>query len=165
MALPSSGAISLNQMHVEAGGSSGTQCSLNDSDIRGLISKGSGSQMSFSEWYGASSSTTESSLVFTAGNFTLYSANTFHFAGNQQNSQIFWTGTIVVSNSNASYNFHSYLSGSNLASNTPFPAHSGTIGGWRYFGKRGDAGYPFGDDFVSGIDFPANRTTSSSYPF
>ena len=54
MALPSSGALSLNAMHVEAGGSSGTSASINDSDIRGLISKASGAQMSFSEWYGAS---------------------------------------------------------------------------------------------------------------
>lgn len=54
MALQTSGAISLNQIHVEAGGSSGTTASINDSDIRGLISKGSGATMSFSEWYGAS---------------------------------------------------------------------------------------------------------------
>jgi hypothetical protein len=53
MALQTSGAISLNQIHVEAGGSSGSQASINDSDIRGLIGKGSGAQMSFSEWYGA----------------------------------------------------------------------------------------------------------------
>ena len=55
MALPSSGALSLNAIHVEAGGSSGTLASINDSDIRGLISKSSGAQMSFNEWYGASS--------------------------------------------------------------------------------------------------------------
>jgi len=55
MALPSSGQIDLNAMHVEAGGGSGVQCSINDSDIRGLIGKGSGVQMAFSEWYGASS--------------------------------------------------------------------------------------------------------------
>ena len=59
MVLQSSGAISLNDMHVEAGGASGTQCTINDADIRGLISKGSGSQMSFNEWYGASSVITE----------------------------------------------------------------------------------------------------------
>ena len=54
MPLQSSGAISLNQIHIEAGGTSGTQASINDSDIRGLIGKASGAQMSFSEWYGAS---------------------------------------------------------------------------------------------------------------
>lgn len=52
MALPSSGAISLNQMHVEVGGSSGTAASINDSDIRGLAFKSSGAQMSFNEFYG-----------------------------------------------------------------------------------------------------------------
>jgi len=60
MALQSSGAISLNEIHIEAGGSSGTLCTINDSDIRGLISKGSGVTMSFNEWYGASSAFTTS---------------------------------------------------------------------------------------------------------
>lgn len=57
MALQTSGAISLNEIHVEAGGSSGSQASINDSDIRDLISKSSGAQMSFSEWYGATAET------------------------------------------------------------------------------------------------------------
>ena len=61
MALPSSGSISLNQMHIEVGGSSGSQVSLNDSDVRGLISKNSASQMSFNEWYGATSFTADNS--------------------------------------------------------------------------------------------------------
>lgn len=56
MPLPSSGAISLNQMHVEVGGTSGTQASINDSDIRGLVSAAANSQMTFSSFYGASSS-------------------------------------------------------------------------------------------------------------
>lgn len=55
MALPTSGPLSLNQIHVEAGGTSGTTVSLNDSDVRGLIGKGSGVTMSVGEWYGASS--------------------------------------------------------------------------------------------------------------
>lgn len=54
MALQTSGAISLNDIHIEAGGSSGTTCTINDSDIRGLIGKASGATMSFNEWYGAS---------------------------------------------------------------------------------------------------------------
>ena len=60
MALQSSGAISLNEIHIEAGGSSGTLSTINDSDIRGLIGKSSGATMSFSEWYGASSAFTTS---------------------------------------------------------------------------------------------------------
>ena len=54
MPLQSSGAISLNDIHVEAGGSSGSQASINDADIRALIGKSSGATMSFNEWYGAS---------------------------------------------------------------------------------------------------------------
>ena len=53
MAVTSSGQITLNEIHVEAGGTSGSQASLNDADIRGLIGKASGTQMAFSEWYGA----------------------------------------------------------------------------------------------------------------
>ena len=56
MALPSSGQITLDEMHVEAGGTSQTQSSVDDSAIRDLISKGAGVQMSFNEWYGASGS-------------------------------------------------------------------------------------------------------------
>lgn len=55
MPVQSSGAISLNDLHVEAGGTSGTQCSLNDQDIRDMIGKASGATASLSEYYGASS--------------------------------------------------------------------------------------------------------------
>ncbi len=66
MALQGSGAISLNEIHIEAGGSSGTEASLNDTDIRGLIGKGSGVQMAFNEWYGASAAL----YSFTSHTFT-----------------------------------------------------------------------------------------------
>ena len=55
MALQSSGQISLNDIHIEAGGSSGTQAGINDSDIRGLIGASSASEMEFADFYGASS--------------------------------------------------------------------------------------------------------------
>lgn len=58
MALPTSGPLSLNQIHIEAGGTSGTTASINDADIRALIGKASETTMSFSEWYGASGSVT-----------------------------------------------------------------------------------------------------------
>lgn len=61
MALQTSGQISLNEIHIEAGGSSGTQCAINNTDIRGLIGKSSGAQMSFSEWYGAANEVTVTS--------------------------------------------------------------------------------------------------------
>ena len=53
MTLPSSGAISLNQMHVEAGGSSGSQVSMGDTDIRDMVLAPSFTQNSFSTYYGA----------------------------------------------------------------------------------------------------------------
>ena len=54
MALQSSGQITLNQIHIEAGGTSGTQASLNDTDIRSLAGISSG-QIAFNNFYGASS--------------------------------------------------------------------------------------------------------------
>lgn len=58
MALQTSGQISLNDIHVEAGGASvsGTACNINEADIRGLISASSGAAMDFADWYGASAS-------------------------------------------------------------------------------------------------------------
>lgn len=63
MALQSSGQISLNDLHVEAGGTSGTQASMNDSDIRGLLNAAANSQMTFSGFYGASSSILSTTLT------------------------------------------------------------------------------------------------------
>lgn len=54
MALQTSGAISINDIHVEAGGSSGSSVTINDTDVRALISKASGAASNFGEWYGAS---------------------------------------------------------------------------------------------------------------
>ena len=63
MAVPSSGQISLNDFHVEAGGTSGSACTLNDADIRGLISKGENAAMNFEEWYGASALVHSTTMV------------------------------------------------------------------------------------------------------
>ena len=52
MATPSSGAISLDQMNVEAGGSSGSTISINDSQIRFLDSKSANATSSFDDFYG-----------------------------------------------------------------------------------------------------------------
>lgn len=86
MALPASGTISLNDIHIEVGGASSTQCSINDSDIRGLIGKTSGAQSSFSEFYGASNTSVSvsSSSWYNTGagtssnKWTGYSTNKSH---------------------------------------------------------------------------------------
>tara|TARA_B100000941_G_scaffold218837_1_gene161569 strand:- start:2919 stop:3596 length:678 start_codon:yes stop_codon:yes gene_type:complete len=76
MALPTSGALTLNAIHVEAGGSSGTTCSLNDTDIRGLtaasgrtINSTQGTNIDFADFYGASAVTAAAdvSLTMTIG--------------------------------------------------------------------------------------------------
>ena len=51
MGTPASGTITLNEVHVEAGGSSGSQCSFNDSDIRSICASSVGSQFSMSDMY------------------------------------------------------------------------------------------------------------------
>lgn len=69
MTLQASGQISLNDIHVEAGGTTGTACQINDSDIRDLISKGAGVASQFSEWYGASAE----SITWPTSATTVYS--------------------------------------------------------------------------------------------
>ena len=75
MPLPASGnSISLNQMHIEVGGTSGTTCSLNDSDIRGLtpgagrsINSTLGTNIAFGNFFGASAAVADFSTTLTSG--------------------------------------------------------------------------------------------------
>ena len=50
MVLQTSGTITENQIHVEAGGSSGTTVGMNDADVRSMIDKASGASNAFSEY-------------------------------------------------------------------------------------------------------------------
>ena len=75
MALQTSGAISLNDIHIEVNGTSGTTCSINDADIRGLIDKGRGAQRSFNEIYVASNIT---HIVASGGSTTTSGNYKFH---------------------------------------------------------------------------------------
>jgi hypothetical protein len=98
MALQTSGAISLNDIHIEAGGSSGTQVSMNDSDIRGLIGKASGVSMSFSEWYGAAS-TAVGVITIAANQFSYgYSAGVSGVLayGSVSPSPFYFKGTQII---------------------------------------------------------------------
>lgn len=54
MPLQGSGQISLDDIHVEAGGTSGTQAAVNDSDIRALINASSATEIEFADFYNAS---------------------------------------------------------------------------------------------------------------
>ena len=70
MPLPTSGSLSLDQIHVEAGGTSTTTASINDTDIRGLIDKGSAVTMAFNEWYGATANIAGQATINIAGSGT-----------------------------------------------------------------------------------------------
>lgn len=140
MALQSSGAISLNEIHIEAGGSSGTLCTINDSDIRGLISKGSGATMSFNEWYGASASvshtvstsgtiyteydTTSGEYFVNAGVNTNQTSIGINYAGAGYDGQYFLalmsnsTSTNIATTLNSTYDYVAWSSGSNSISAT-----------------------------------------------
>ncbi len=105
MPLQTSGTISLNDIHVEAGGSSGSQASLNDADIRALIGKSSGAQMGFSEWYGASANWTATVTIgilsagklnvygYNAGTYGSISDTTINSFGNRTINSVFWNGS------------------------------------------------------------------------
>jgi len=54
--LQSSGQITLDEIHVEAGGTTSTEATVNDTDIRDLISAASASEMEFADFYGADGS-------------------------------------------------------------------------------------------------------------
>ena len=51
MAITSSGAISLNDLHVEAGGTSGTACGFDDADIRDILEKSAGASHALGDYY------------------------------------------------------------------------------------------------------------------
>ena len=80
MALQTSGAISLNDIHVEAGGTTGTSASINDADIRDLIDKASGAQSSFSEFYGASAVAPFASWTTSFGNIQVTTEGTIQIS-------------------------------------------------------------------------------------
>lgn len=114
MALQTSGMISLNDIHVEAGGSSGTACTINDSDIRGLIGKSSGAAMDFADWYGASNVVDTQTVTVGLYSITVY--------GNTSNTRGFSTG-LTGSISDGTCNFKSgatieYLAYSDQNGNT-----------------------------------------------
>ena len=80
MALPTSGALSLDAIHVEAGGTTNTTASLNDTDIRGLtagagktINSTPSTTIDFDDFYGASSAPTNPTVTVGTGIFSFFS--------------------------------------------------------------------------------------------
>tara|TARA_Y100001935_G_C17294094_1_gene505104 strand:+ start:727 stop:1332 length:606 start_codon:yes stop_codon:yes gene_type:complete len=121
MALQTSGAISLNDIHVEAGGTSGTNASINDSDIRNLISKASGVAMSFNEWYGASS---QQLVSFTISSATWGKFNATGYDGpgsqNPSGAGSISNATLPTLNNATSWNTSPALVINNVSTETAF---------------------------------------------
>ncbi len=90
MATPSSGAISLNQIHVEAGGVSGTACTMNDPDIRLIAGVGSGATASFSTYYNRAA---DASFTMTVGHRSVTTSGQYSSTTNVWRG--YWGGTFV----------------------------------------------------------------------
>ena len=104
MALQTSGAISINDLHVEAGGTSGTTVSLNDSDIRALIGLSSGASNSLNAYYGASAAIYEGtnlSVSYGFSTLTTTSGKTTTTVGYMH--QLLPTGTSISSIGSGNY--------------------------------------------------------------
>lgn len=133
MALQSSGAISLNDIHVEAGGSSGTTASLNDSDIRGLINKASGATMSFNEWYGASAAYYTGAMIVGTFTFAPYGSGSAQHYG--YSSGVFsGTGGSLTPTSNSAWQSGATIIQLNWTANTVRLRINATAtnSGWSY---------------------------------
>jgi len=125
MTTPTSGAISLNQLHVEAGGTSGTSVSLNDSDVRRLKDGSSGVSSTFSSFYN------RTRYLVTCAQGT---DGTFNATGFKTSSPTFgsrsptsltwtsatWTGLYYNLNSPNAYTYQLLLGGSGSGSNSGF---------------------------------------------
>jgi hypothetical protein len=95
MTLQTSGQISLNDIHREAGGSgqSGRTAGMNDADIRALIGKGSGATSGFNEFYGASAG----SFVIDEGSYsTSYGYSRVGQSYGQLSGKTDWRGATVL---------------------------------------------------------------------
>ena len=101
MAITASGAISLNDLHVEAGGTSGSTCSFNDTDIRDILEKSSGASHSLGDYYSKKAPFTGSGTV---GATNVYNAGSEYVAASNQRYR--------------GYNSNTY--GSNLPSGTSY---------------------------------------------
>ncbi len=90
MATPASGAISLNQIHVEAGGASGTACTINDADIRLLAGVGNNATASFNTYYNRAA---DASFTMTVGFRNVTTSG--QYASTTNTWRGYWGGTFV----------------------------------------------------------------------
>ena len=127
MTLQTTGAISLNEIHVEAGGTTGTTCSLNDTDIRGLtaasgktINTTQETTIDFDSFYGASAFTAASDVSTTMTVGGTSSTSTTQYVGTTRtrfrgyDSSGSYDGNVTSFGSMASTSFTNYFSGGTI---------------------------------------------------
>ena len=151
MPVTSSGAISIQNIMTELGISGST--SLNDADVRGLIDKVAGSQMSMSEWYGAQSAFSFNVTTGIDGASTLSTLATA--AG--------WDGTVpIVMTVNSGVHIRSMSSSS--PSLTVDVANSLVINNGAIFGRGGNTNSGAGGHAIS-ITASGTTVTNNSGAF
>lgn len=155
MTLPSSGQLSLNQIHIEAGGTSGTQVTLNDSDVRGLISKADNSQNKISEYYGASSAPAHTDDFSTQ--VGIDGSNTFYYMSNPSTNLYTWNGTSPTVTMR--YNFNQTVSPATYSTFTTAGANGGAQSAASIADSSGHVhdhvayAYDGGDGYAPGVSF------------
>jgi hypothetical protein len=92
MALPTSGPLSINDIHIEAGGASGSLAGLNDEDIRDLIGKASGEISTISEFYGAAAGGNVEIRAWGGWGGEVYDAVD---GGRGRGRRLTWIGTVI----------------------------------------------------------------------
>ena len=179
MALPGAGnSLSLNQMHIEVGGTSGTTCSLNDSDIRGLINKSAGAAMAFNEWFGASASVSDFSTTLTTGH-TSHSSTVGYvtstsaakgFISTSASQPMFGTSTNNIgslsSYSNTNYFGGNTLHGINmLGSVSPTAGTTGTIRVYVASESVSNSDTSFKEVVINGSTYTRSNATYTSQTY
>lgn len=103
MPLQTSGQISLNDIHVEAGGPSLSQVSFNDTDVRNLISSTAGTEVGMDDFYGASSGPAQTiNYSFVSVSFTTDPYGAAYPSGTSTGDIVVLTWTSDSSNTNNS---------------------------------------------------------------
>ena len=143
MALQTSGAISLNDIHIELGGTSGTTVSLNDTDVRGLVSISSGA-IDLADFYGASAGTT---IGITEGS-DLYQAGLYYGYRSHNSTGSIDTSTTGVTVSGKSHTVYAAFRRQNASSYQPI---AGSSSFWMYFNNASD-GTVLAANFFTSVD-------------
>ena len=160
MALQTSGPISLDDIHVEAGGTTGTTCTIQDADIRELVGAQSASTISFNEFLGASAP-----FSFSISNSIGNSVNKMNVATYLTSQG--WDGvgaaTLTIPSNVFVWSDSTAIAGMTISGS--FPNGLTVVNSGKIIGKGGDGGDNSnigGGSANGGNGGPAIKVTSSS---